>query len=658
MAHPKHTVLAISFLSTGLFLSGSLQAAPNEEQDLGEVLVTAEEARNPVAPVTDSLAQQKNVLTREQIENQAATDINHALAMIPGVLTRSDTMIGGQTGHGIYVRGRGANHPSPEVAITFDGAPRMGALYGQSLFDGVSLGSVESIEVRKSPQPSQFGSGYASVDMKARKMTREGTAASLALAGGSHETFTEEATAGYKKGDFDIYASQNWSSTDGHVSHSRAQQQSYYVNGAWQINENYELRLLANKTKAQTLQPNTEGGASSEERYDTDTSFFTATLNNRFDTADGFVKIYYNDTDYTLRNEVSSSGALTTSVQSAKLYGLRAKENWHLENTTLSLGFDLDRTELSNKSRVNATGATNYWDFPDITLFSPYMSASHDFALGSWTLTPSAGLRYYQHSEFKDVLAPQVGFVASTGIFRWNVNYARGVNYPSAVALQGYVRRGSSQSGLWGDLKPEVVDHYETGVGLQFNETDSVNLTVFHDKGKDRFRVYMYGAAKPVWNDPIGRYKVTGVEASAQATFADCVDAFAAVTYMKVRAKDQSGTTTSHMPYSPKWTVQAGATWRMTDKWKFYADAQYVADLWSGTNARPQGFSYASGSKKLKDFLLVNAKISRKFEAPQGLPKKGEVYVAVNNILNRDYAWDAGYPMPGITAFLGVKFEL
>lgn len=636
-----------------LFFSQALFAAPAlEEQDLGEVLVTAKELANPALPKTTKEGTQVNTITREQIESQAAIDVNHTLTMVPGVLTRSSTMMGGQTGHGIYVRGRGASHPSAEVAITFDGAPRMGALYGQTLFDGVSLGSVESISVLKSPQPSQFGSGYAALDMKARKMTQKGKAASLSFAAGSHQTVNEEVAAGFKNDDVDIYAVQNWASTAGHVSHSRAQQQSYYVNTGWQINPNYELRFLANKSAGQTLQPKTDS-----ERFDTDTSFFTLTLNNQFDSADGFVKLYYNDTTYDIRNELSSSGALSSSEQGIKLYGLRAKENWQVTKaTTVSVGFDLDRTELTNTQFAGT--ATTYWDFPDITLFSPYASLSHDFVTGSWTLTPSAGLRFYTHSEFKDAIAPQVGFVASSGIFRLNANYARGVNYPSPVALQGYVRRGSSSGTTWAGLKPEVVDHYEVGTGLQFNDTDSVNLTVFHDRGKDRFRVYMFNAASPVWNDPIGRYKVTGVEASAQATFAECVDAFAGLTYMNVRATDNNGALTKHMPYSPKWTVQAGATWRMAEHWKLYADALYVNDLWSGTNTRPAGFSYGSGSQKLKDFLLVNAKLTYSFEAPQGLPKHGEVYVAVNNLLNRDYAWDANYPMPGITAFVGVKFEL
>lgn len=627
-----------------------------EEQDLGEVLVTAESVQTPAIPQTTTYGTQHNVVDRQQIENQSAMDVNHALSMVPGVLTRSETMIGGQTGHGIYVRGRGASHPSSEVSITFDGVPRMGSLYGQTLFDGVSLGSVESVEVFKSPQPSQFGSGYAAVNLQPRKMTQEGFAGDIALVGGSHQTFNEGLSTGYKKDSFDIYAAQDWTSTAGHVAHSRAQQQNYYLNTGWQVSPNHEIRFLANQTKSQTLQPSNAAGQRSADRYDTDTTFFTVTLNNTYENSDGFIKAYYNDTDYDIRNERSSSGALSSSVQTMKLYGVRAKQNWRIgDPIELSVGFDLDRSEMSNRNLVHATQTTRYWDFPKTTLFSPYVGASYAFSLDDVRITPSAGFRFYKHSEFKDAVSPQVGVVVNSGIVRWNANYARAVNYPSPVVLQGYVRRGAT-GGDWTGLKPEVADHYETGIGFSFNETDSVNVTVFHDRGKDRFRVYMSPAALPVWNDPIGRYKVTGAELSAQGKLMEALDAFAAVTYMDVRAMNQAGRTEKHMPYSPKWMVQAGASWQMNPVWKLYADALYVSDLWGGTNARPQGFGYRSGSTKLKDFLLVNLKLSRKIQCPQGFSKNGEIYLTINNLLNRDYSWESGYPMPGTTAFVGVKF--
>lgn len=632
------------------------------EQDLGQVLVTAESETSPALPETSSLGTQSNRVSREQIENQAATDINHALTLIPGVMTRSQTMMGGQTSHGIYVRGRGASHPGSDVAIYFDGVPRAGAIYGQTLFDGISLGSVEAIEVFKSPQPANFGSGYAAVNMEPRKIKRAGQEVEISVAGGSHETVNEEVFAGYKNDRFDVSAVQNWASTAGHVNHSRAQQQNYYLNTGWQLTPNEEVRFLANRTLGQTLQPDKRGGARSVDRYDTDTTFFTLTLNSRRESSEGFLKTYYNDTQYDLLGERKKiSGTVTKladSRQSMKLYGVRGKYSWSFaEATRLTVGMDLDRTETTNRQRMQESGATTYWDFPTMTLFSPYASVSYDWQVGDVVVTPSVGLRSYTHSEFKDVVAPQAGLVVSSGLWRWNANYARGVNYPTPVALQGLVVRGRSHSSqAWASLKPEVVDHYETGIGLMADTDNAVNLTVFYDRGRDRFRVNMSPNVPPTWNDPVGRYKVAGLEASIQKSFGPDVKTFAAVTYMNVRATDSAGKLSKHLAYSPKWLIQGGATWNITHAWKLYADAMYVSDLWSGMNARPsQNFGYST-DKKLKDFLLVNVKLSRTFEPPQGLPKNAEVFVSVNNLLNRDYAWDAGYPMPGITAFAGVKF--
>ena len=638
-------------------LTGFSTAHAAGEQDLGQVLVTAESETSPALPETSSLGTQSNRVSREQIESQAATDINHALTLVPGVMTRSQTMMGGQTSHGIYVRGRGASHPGSDVAIYFDGVPRAGAIYGQTLFDGISLGSVEAIEVFKSPQPANFGSGYAAVSIEPRKIKRPGQEAEISVAGGSHETVNEEVFAGYKNDRFDVSAVQNWASTAGHVNHSRAQQQNYYLNTGWQLTPNEEVRFLANRTLGQTLQPDRKTAVRSVDRYDTDTTFFTLTMNSRREHSEGFIKAYYNDTQYDILGE---KNGIADSRQSMKLYGVRGKYSLTFaEATRLTVGMDLDRTDTTNRQRMKGSGATTYWDFPTMTLFSPYASVSHDWQVGDVVVTPSVGLRSYTHSEFKDTVAPQAGLVVSSGLWRWNANYARGVNYPTPAALQGLVKRGPGvTSAAWSSLKPEVVDHYETGIGLMADEENAVNLTAFYDKGRDRFRVNMSQHVPPVWNDPVGHYKVSGLEASVQKSFGSDVKTFAAVTYMNVRATDNTGKLSKHLAYSPKWLIQGGATWRMTHAWKLYADAMYVSDLWSGTNLRPSGFGYGTPPKlkKLKDFLLVNMKLSRTFEPPQGLPKNAELFVAVNNLLDREYAWDAGYPMPGITAFSGVKF--
>ena len=85
------------------------------------------------------------------------------------------------------------------------------------------------------------------------------------------------------------------------------------------------------------------------------------------------------------------------------------------------------------------------------------------------------------------------------------------------------------------------------------NPENAVNLTAFYDRGRDRFRVNMSPNVPPTWNDPVGRYKVAGLEASIQKSFGSDVKTFAAVTYMNVRAADSAGKLSKHLAYSPKW---------------------------------------------------------------------------------------------------------
>jgi len=50
-------------------------------------------------------------------------------------------------------------------------------------------------------------------------------------------------------------------------------------------------------------------------------------------------------------------------------------------------------------------------------------------------------------------------------------------------------------------------------------------------------------------------------------------------------------------------------------------------------------------------FTTVNTRLS--YPLPS-LGKKGEIFIAGENLFNRKYAYQAGYPMPGINGRIGV----
>lgn len=657
----KQFVLAFSLAITSF-------AAGAADQDLGTVTVRDTVTASPVSSSVDSYGSQKNTVTREQIERQQSMDVNSAVRNVPGVMISSGTLLGGRTGANIFIRGRGMSHPSPEINITFDGVPRMGVLYGQSLFDALALSSVASIDVYKSPQLGQFGSGYASVNLSARRAEEEGDQTELSVSGGSFGTVSEEMSTGYKSGAYDLFVAENWTATDGHRSHSRVSQGSLFANLGYALNDHWNIRLVANKSKSQTLDPkNVNTGVSEYERFDAETLLTTLTLSHDYEDVKGYTKIYWNDTDYDLLGE---SAGTKWSRQSMKMFGVRAKETIQIsEESVVVLGIDVDKSKPKNTQTTYKTGLKNEWNFPEMTMVSPYVQGSYDVALGEWTLTPSLGLRAYGHNEFKDKMGYQAGLVLTDSAWTFNANYARGVNYPSAVVIQGLVKEGERAVRGWREMKPEVVDHYEIGAKYSFENGSNIGITGFVDDGKDRFRAVMANAkpfANALLTDPESRYKIRGLEIAAEVKYGESLNAFFSATYMKSKARGSSGLgamagkagtfSVSHIAYSPKWMFKTGVDYAFCENWNLYADAQYITGLYGGTSGRGPGFMIETG-KKLKDVMLVNAKLSRKVVIPALHVRTGEAYLAINNLLDKDYQWIDGYPMPGVNAMLGLKLR-
>ena len=121
---------------------GSLSA-----YDLPAVTAFGVADQPPTVPVQTRFGTQYNVVTEEQIRLQNSLDFYDALRNVPGVMYQKKNIIGGQTSASLYVRGRGASHPSPDINIYFDDVPRSGVLYGQALADGIPVYALGGIDI-------------------------------------------------------------------------------------------------------------------------------------------------------------------------------------------------------------------------------------------------------------------------------------------------------------------------------------------------------------------------------------------------------------------------------------------------------------------------------------------------------------------------------
>jgi outer membrane receptor protein involved in Fe transport len=313
---------------------------------------------------------------------------------------------------------------------------------------------------------------------------------------------------------------------------------------------------------------------------------------------------------------------------------------------------------------INGGLAERVWNFPDTTLVSPYLAISQMIGRADgFHVVPSAGFRYYSHNRFEDKAAPQAGLVIGYNNTDLSMSYSRGVNYPSPIVLMNMVLNTTSVSDpsrYWKGIKPEVVDHYEVGLTHTWPELASVSATVFYDRGKDRFQAYMYGPIPTQFNDPIGRYRIRGLELTGRVTPVKKLELFAGATLLNAKATGSNGVESNHLPYTPGFQLQAGADWTFLDNFRLFTDVQHLSNLYQGTDWRSGtlNFTQLTGRDKLDDITLVNARLSYSFDYRPLRMNESTIYVAVNNIFNEHYEYEKGYRMPGTTVFAGLTMKI
>ena len=626
--------------------------------------------RNPVLPERSDIGTRKNIVSREQIQEQGSEDFSDTLRNVPGVIVGQRNLAGTTTGSSVFVRGWGCSHPSTEVTTSFDDVPRYGLIYGQSMADGIPVSAAESVEVRKSPQPSEFGAGYALINVEPRSMDEEGRTAESGFSGGSYFTFLQNAAFGIKKGRFDIFAAQSWMSTNGHVVHSGAHQQSYYLNTGLSINANWNIRLLGNYVEAQTEQPPYTGQSRDDilSAYQTNSVFSTATLNNKYDNAEGFLKLYYNNTQFKWLDEEARIPG-DWSLQSLQAFGAKAKEEFTiLEKGKITSGMDIDWMLVVNEDH-NTTRPTVITTFPAMIMFTPYAGASWLFGdKEGWHITPSAGIRGYIHSVWANQISFQAGLAPGWKALDFNFNYSRGLVYPAPAVIQSLLGNSSVYRTI--DLKsvePEKVDHFEAGIsyapkpGKLFSY--ALDGSYFYDDGKNRIIV---NSQIPGNASSVSSFKLQGLELAAslkfspKKLFADTVEAFAGGTlYTDLAATDENGNTAKKMPFTPVFSLSAGLRWAFLTNFHLSADFQYLHDLYSGGLGISPSFSEPTEANKLNDICLLNLRLGFTYKKEKWRVAVSELFVSVNNVFDHQYEYYTGFVMPGITWMIGgsIKFK-
>jgi iron complex outermembrane receptor protein len=55
--------------------------------------------------------------------------------------------------------------------------------------------------------------------------------------------------------------------------------------------------------------------------------------------------------------------------------------------------------------------------------------------------------------------------------------------------------------------------------------------------------------------------------------------------------------------------------------------------------------------------FLLNARLARRFALGGRAGQRGEVFLAGENLTNRNFAYRPGYPIPGVNGMAGVRLD-
>ncbi len=634
----------IIFLSWSVTGAAEESVAPVKLDDI-QVVATPIIEGNEV----NSYAGEKTTVGEQQVEDLNAQDLGTALRTTPGVTISRFNQIGsfgGGEGGAVFIRGFGSSRPGSEIKMYIDGVPMYMSVWNHPLLDLMTIDPAQAIEVYKSPQPEEFGNAFAAINLVPKQQTSKGISAKAQAQGGSYHTFIGTAESGGKFENWDYYVGGGYRRSYGHREDAEGSLTDGYGRLGYQINENWGLSVFSLWDDNSAKDPGKVGAPPAERLgiYQTNSWLTLGKITNHFEKADGDFKFYYNTGNGDWLNEPGSDPGVTSNLYNTfTYYGFKAKENFYLwQGGQATLGLDWEQTE-GKYNKLYSTGEWDNWKGHNFNILSPYGAVSHLFGdKNDFYAIPSAGVRFYDNSDFDNEWAPHAGVVLGYQDTRLHARYSRGILYPGldVVVMSEEVIKALGKS--WESLTAEKVNHYELGISQKFMHIALLEVTGFYDDGSDRYVINPPPPFPPTYENT-EKYKIRGVETALTISPLKGLSVFGGFTYLS--------TDPGNLPYAPTATITGGLNWRFLNHLQLSLDSQYVSSMFVNSQARREG---AENTNKIGSYYLVNGKLSYFLPIHQ-LQTNAEIFLAGENLTNVNYEYQPGYPMPGATGTLGVR---
>lgn len=577
-----------------------------------------------------------SVVGRDQIMDLNAEGMAESLRRVTGVSISRFNKIGsygGSEGGAFYIRGQGASRPGSEITIFVDGAPREVGVWQHSLLDIVNVAHAQRILVYKSPQPQAYGGVFGAVEMETLRRRQQGYETSIAASAGRYDTYSFNLGHGGKIDLLDYYIGYAYAESDGHREHSAGRMSSAFMRFGYELTDAIHAAYIFSATDNFAEDPGrVDGPRPLRDRYNTKSYDHTLRIENTAEYGDGYLVFYYHDGEAIWEKD-NLDGPETPAGSSNSYwenYGFRSSQSYQLNGLELTAGLDWTSTG-GNFENVTIIGRRVFEYDDRFEVISPALAALYELELTNDIVArPSAGLRYYDNSEFSSEVAPHAGLVVDGNGWQAHAAYARGVHYPGVYAS------GTSRQ-TFSELSAELMDHYEVGITLDPLEQLRLRVTAFYDDSKD----LLVRTPNGLLNAGDGR--VEGVEGSIDYIPTDWLRLYVGATFMDASPSDY--------PRAPETMFTGGANIAPVNRLELSLDAQYVGSQVVGNRRAPE--ARWAQFERVDSYLLANAKVRYDLVSRDELQVR--LFTALENLTDTSYEYWPGYTMPGISYTFGVE---
>lgn len=576
--------------------------------ELDPIVVTASqiEALRSTVPVAVS------VLSKSELQQSGETSVLRVInEMVPGVFVTERGVLGYGVSNGaageITVRGVGGS-PNTDVLVLTDGRPQMMGLMGHPLPDTYVNSGIERVEVIRGPASLMYGTNAMGgvINIIRERPAIDGASGSVGASYGSFGTEKYEGGVGYGSENAGLSATGNYYQTSGQRPYSSFKENNGGLNGWTRLGESFSLSADVNVSGFRTFDPGPVSAPAIDNWVDIARGSSGLAFADHFSNAEGAIKAFYN---WGIHDIYDGFHSTDENIGVMAYQGLRL-----LSGNVTTLGVDFKR--YGGKAN---SGPYNFGEY-FINESGVYLLTQQEFA---GMFNASAGVRLNHHVLYGNEVVPQFGLaVRLDEATTLKATVGKGFRSPTIREL--YLFPAPTPT-----LQPERMWDYEVSVlrSLLDNRAN-IEVTGFISKGSNQIRVL--GAYPNLTLANSGSFEHHGVEfaGNLQVIRQLLLD----VTYSYLERGDQTAA-------SPKHKVYVGGRYTLASV-TFALGMQYVSGLFGDDDSR----------EPLGDYFLLDAR------ATVHLSGRVSLYIAGENLLNREYENLYQYPMPGRAGFVGLTW--